>query len=204
MVKIQSRAGASLADVYDVQGSISGIDQLETRELPIVHEMGATVFSERFASAIRRIASNNVLQSVEWDVEVTNLPAGITRILSVAVFAGKTARVSHAAAYIRDPASGREVPFWAWDSAVDGEVKMRIQDNDGVVADAFLLQPAVPMNVPGMIIKQGTPPQQVPDIALRGASSAFGAGNVTTIMVLQLAFTHVGGISSIGLPVPSW
>ena len=45
MVKILSQAGISLADLYNVEGSIAGIEQLDTRELPIVHEMSGTIFS---------------------------------------------------------------------------------------------------------------------------------------------------------------
>jgi len=203
MVKILSQAGMSLADVYDVVGSVAGIDQLESREVSLVHEMGGTLVSERMSSFIRRTATNNILQSVTWDITVGDLPDGMSRILSVAVFCNVTARISHAQISVREPVGGREVPCWAWDSAIDDEITIRLQDNDGAVADFFLLRPDVMLNLPGMLFGGGQR-QQVPDFAFRGETAAFGAGNVTTVALVQLAFTHTGEISSFGLPVPSW
>jgi len=204
VVKILSQAGNSLADTYDVEGSIAGIDQLETRELPIVHEMGATVFSERLSGAIRRATSGAILQNTNFDIILTDLPATPSRVLGVTVVTDVAGRVSTAAILIRDAGAGREMPIFVWDS---GEQFMvcRMVENNAAVGTLELL--VTSLNLPGfppsMII--GTDqPQEVDQIAFRGRSTGFGAGTVTITALIYLAFSEVGGISSRGLPIPGW
>jgi len=206
MVKILSRSGDSLADTYNVVGSVAGIEQLETRELPIVHEMGATLFSERFSTTIRRQVSGALNQSNNFDVVITNLPAGISRIFGVAVFVpvAEAGRVSLAQVSVRDPTSGRELPIWLWSSVAGSEVTARLEDNAGGVATVSILRPAQPLEaIPSILTGRGQP-QRVSDIAIRAETLAFGAGTVTITALVYIGFSQVGGISSRGLPVPSW
>ena len=206
MVKILSRSGASLADIYDVRGSIAGIDQLETRELPIVHEMGATVFSERYQQTIRRLATAAIGQNTTWDLELADLPAGITRILGLGVFQnGAAGVVLHAQVSVRDDAQSREIPIWVWDDGIDAEPRVRIQDAGAAVATQFYLRAPMVEGLPSMLTSTGQT-QQTPNIFFRGLTSGFGAGTIICTMVLLIGHTAQPNNvpSSIGLPVPSW
>jgi len=207
MVKILSQAGESLADMYQAEGSIAGIEQLETRELPIVHEMGATVFSERFRLSILRIAAGATAQNTDIDVSVTTLPEAITRILGVQVFSDTVARVLSAQVSTHSPtltpiAVQQDFPIWAWDGTNSNSI--RLQDLN-TIATFDLLTPVVGGHIPSFITPgtdQGAFP--VRDIELRGRTTGFGAGTVTLTALLYLASTFAGGISSFGARVPSW
>jgi len=202
VVKILSRAGVSLADTYDVQGSIAGIEQLESREVTLAHEMGATIFSERLSGSIRRANTGDILQSVSWNIVLSDLPNFITRVLGVQVFADDSGRVNDVTVSIRDEDAGREIPIFAWDLNFTNVVS-RIEDNGGGVNTVRTLVNAI-VGAPSLLIGDSQP-QAVNRIAFRGSSTAFGAGNVNVTMVLYQAFTHIaGGLSSFGLPIPSY
>ena len=203
MVKILSKSGDSLADLYDVKGSIAGIDQLHTNELPIVHEMGQTVFSERLSADIRRATSGAIAQSTAWDVVITNLPNVPTRVLGAIIFADDGANVLRATLSIRDPLDEREIPILVWDTSEE-IVSARLQDDGAAIGSVDLLvSPLNPFNLPTMLIGSDQP-QPVNEIAFRGNSSAFGAGTVTVTALIYNAFAQIGGISSRGLPIPGW
>ena len=205
MVKILAQAGNSLADIYDVEGSIAGIDQLETRELPIVHEMGGTVFSERFSGNIRRAATAALAQNTAFDVVLQDFGATVQRVLAVSVFTDTVAgRVDNAMVAVRDPGDDREVPIWHWDTAVDADLAIRIVD-DGAAAQArIFLRPVTLLGGLPNILTGVDQPRSVQEIAFRGLTSGFGAGTVTLFLVLHVCFSQVGGLSSRGLPIPSW
>lgn len=203
MVKILSQAGITLADVYNVEGSVAGIEQLETRELTIVHEMGGTIFSERLTGAIRRITTGALTQNTDFNVVITDLPDGIWRVLNVLVIASATTRVSRAQLSIRDALDGREVPMLVWDVANDLESIVEIVENGGATGSQFALIPATGWQTPTMGVGIGQR-ATVNELALRGRTSSFGAGNVTVIALIYIAHSHVGGISSRGLPIPGW
>lgn len=201
--KILSQAGNSLADVYDIEGSIAGIDQLETKELPIVHEMGATVFSERLSGRIVRATTGDIAQNITFNVTMTGLGLTAQRILAIGVFADVNARADRVVVSIRDPVAGREVPIFVWSTAADVETAMRLQDDDGAVASVFALISALPVIVPNMLLGSDQP-QAVNEIVMRGITQGFGAGTVEIVMVVYTAFAQVEGVSSRGLPLPSW
>ena len=129
MVKILSQSGNSLADMYDVVGSIAGIEQLQTRELPIVHEMGATLFSERFNAGIRRMTTVALAQNTNFDVVIANLGRGIGRIFHVVCLANQQARALNVMVALRSTSDGREIPIFIWDTNDDVETAIRIDDN---------------------------------------------------------------------------
>jgi len=203
MVKILSRSGTSLADIYDVKGSIAGIDQLETRELSIVHEMGATVFSERLHTTIRRATDDALAQNTAFEAIITNLPSVPTRLLGMAVVTDDASRISRAAVMLRDPESsgGTEIPIWAWDQSTSVRVNF-IDLGSSVTFD--LLVSAPPVFVPTFIGGSGQQPDPVDEIVLRGVTTGFGAGTVFMRVFYYMAFPFLGGLSSRGLPVPSW
>lgn len=207
MVKILSQSGNSLADIYDVRGSIAGIDQLETRELPIVHEMGSTIFSERFVTTIRRAISGNVLQNTGINVVIENMPVMPTRILAIAVITDNALRLSRMALMARDPdsgAAGMEVPIWQWDSTNFTPVGM-IDLDDATPQVYELLRGTFEASfVPNFTGGSTQGASHVSQIALRGLTTGFGAGTVFVRALIYVAFPFVEGLSSRGLPVPSW
>lgn len=202
--KILSQAGISLADVYDVEGSKIDIERLDEHDVKLVHEMGSTVFSERLGSIIALRSTIALAQDLNWDIELTDLAVTPNRIMSLAIIA-VTDRVLTTSVAVRDPIAGREVPFYAWDTAVDGTQVIRFQNDGAAVAGAFLLRPSAgSFQMPQMTIGTLQKPFNVPTIMWRGTTSSFGAGTVIVTLVFQIGFAHRAGVSSFGLPVPSW
>jgi len=202
MTKILSQSGISLADTYDVQGSIAGIENLETENLPIVHEMGATVFSERVTGDVFRITTGVLLQSVDYNVVFSDLPIMPCRLLGVQVFSDTAARLARGAVNIRNNA-GREMPVWVWDQT--NELAVDFSDNGAAVASHEVLTPAPGFaQLPTMLFGTAQPRLGMSELALRGRTTAFGAGNVTVTALFFIAFPEQQGIPSIGLPIPSW
>jgi len=204
VVKILSQSGNSLADIYDVEGSIAGIDHLETHDLPIVHEMGATVFSERFSTLINRTSSTAIVQNTGWNVIIADLPSHPFRIFAVQMFVDVTARVLLASIAVSDPITGREIPIWSWDDATDIETRIAYSDDGAAAGTTIFLQPVdATRTLPHLMAGEGQP-QNMRDIAFRGVTTGFGAGNVTTVLLMHIGFSEVAGLSSRGLPIPSW
>jgi len=209
MVKVLSQSGDSLADLYDVVGSIAGIDQLITEELPIVHELGATIQSERFSLAMRNMSSGAILQSVDFDTVINDLPAGVTRVLGVFVTTNTAGRTAHVTVSLRDGDDDDELPIFSW-SAGQGDLEYvaRLAVDGGAVANVLLLRPLQNMpNLPSFLTSAGQPTnQRVAEIAFRGTSTAFGAGTVTARAVVLIAHTHFGSphLSNRGILIPSW
>lgn len=207
MPKILSQSGDSLADVYDVKGSIAGIDQLETRELPIVHEMGNTVFSERLGAEIVRLPTGDILQNANFDVTLASPPPNIFRVLGVVVLLDTTTRINIAQVSLRSTV-GREVPFFVWDIADDIETSIRIVENNAAATNTIALRSRFgPQGgVPTLGVSDGQPRMVGEEIVFRGRAAGFGAGTVECIALVHLASPEVtqGSLSSRGLPVPGW
>lgn len=203
MIKILSKSGDSLADMYDVKGSIAGIEQLNSREVSLVHEMGATLFSERFSGAIRRTSSGAIAQNLNWNNVLLDLPAGPFRIFGVAVFIDTSAAITMASIAVQDP-NGREVPIWSWDILDDVETRVRFSNDGAAVAATIFLRPTRNMeSIPHLMAGTGQP-QRVPNIAFRGQMAAFGGGTAECTALIHIGLSRVAGISSRGLPIPSW
>lgn len=206
--KVLSQAGNSLADIYDVEGSIAGIEQLESRELPIMHEMGQTVFSERFSTRVIRAVTGNMLQTVTFDLVLNaasgdEAPPGIpARLLGVTALTDAANRLQTAMIAVREPVSGREVPVWAWEST--GSIVVRIRENDGAAANLDLLLGDFIFQMP--VFVGGTEqPTFTSEIAFRGLTQTFGAGTVDLFFLLYIGVADPGVVpSSRGLPIPSW
>ena len=208
MVKVLSQAGISLSDVYDVEGSIAGTEQLDAREVQLVHEMGGTIFSERLGARITRVETAALSQSSDFDFVVTDLPEDITRIVGITVLATNAGRVGHCNVAARDGQGGREMPLWAFDFADDAELNIRIQEDGAAVANTVFLRPlaSVPA-LPSLLVNvriPGTGAVAINELTFRGSTRAFGAGTVTLVALIHMLFTHTTSLSSYGLPVPSW
>jgi len=204
MVKILSQAGISLADMYQVEGSIAGIEDLDTRELAIFHEVGATVFSERFRTTIREVDTGAIAQSTEFNLSINNLPASIVRILGIVAVADTASRLENCQVSVHDAVLdpiAQDFPIWAW-GGTSQNIRLSI---GGTVVQRNMLIP-VPESVLtptfGGGEDQGATP--VKDLRFRGDTTAFGAGTVLVNFFVYLAFSFTGGVSSFGARVPSW
>lgn len=204
MVKILSQAGSSLADVYDVAGSIAGIEQLETRELPIVHEMGQTIFAERYSTYVRLANSGNIAQNTDFNIIASDLPRTPARLLGVAVYSDAGARVLRAAIHTHDPETARDFPVWVYDGA--NFLATLMDDGGGPAVLDVLLGNVQATMVPNMV--GGTDQPEVVDrMAFRGRTTGFGAGTVFIRALYYIASSSTTGsisVSSRGLPIPSW
>jgi len=207
MTKILSRSGDSLADMYDIEGSIAGLEQLETKELPIVHEMGATIFSERLRTRIFRITTGGIDQSIVFNIEEVNLPDTPTRLFGVQVIVNGGARIARCAVLATDPTLGQDIPLWVFDATL-GEFEETDLEDAGVAVTRDVLVPRTGLNVfPAFVGGSGQGPADtmVSSITLAGETTAFGAGTVVITALLYLAFPARDiNISSRGLPIPSW
>jgi len=207
--KIQSQAGNSLADMYDVRGSIAGIDELFTQELPIVHEMGATVFSERLSSRITRVTTGAILQNADWSVEIIGMVSGgvLGRLVGVSVFTTAVARVLNASLSLQDSLGNeREIPIFAWDAAGSGagSIVVQLRDEGAAIADFDVLIPSPTGAVLPVVLTGALQPRPLDTIVFRGLTAGFGAGTVATVCLAHMLFPFQSGLSSRGLPVPSW
>ena len=210
MAKILSKSGSSLADTYQVEGSIAGIEELLSENVNLVHEMGATIMSERLAGRLVVMAPNAAAQNVNWDVGIaSNLqPIQPTRLLGVAVVVDVTSRISHASVHIATIPplqSLQDIPIWSWEAGAGSDFERTVRIKmDGTAANLIMLQPSfdTPM-IPNLII--GTAQQiPVPAINFRGRTASFGAGTVLPQCILYLAFPERQTPASHGLPLPSW
>ena len=200
MVKILSQAGISLADMYDVEGSIAGIDDLETRELGIVHEVGATVFSERFRTTFRRFVSAATAQNQNINNLFSNMPEGVSRILGVQVFADDGTRIANCSVSLRNPVSLQDIPIWIFD--VGNIDPVRFLDNN-IDTTIDLLHPVVGASLPNFVTL-GQAEDEMQQIDIRADTTGFGAGTVVLTALITLGFTFTGGVSAFGARVPSW
>jgi len=202
MPKILAQTGISLSDIYNIQGSIVGVEQLLAKEVQTVHEMGGTIFSERVGAQLFRSTTGDLAQSNTWDVEVTTIQPNVTRILGVQVFTDNGARVDRATVSVRDPLLGREIPIFAFDASLSPKsVAVRVDEN-GTITNLVALNSLFPP-LPSMLFGTNQP-NPVGEIAFRGLATGFGAGTVEVIMILYMATAEQQGISSFGLPVPGW
>lgn len=201
MVKILSKSGDSLADMYDVVGSIAGVEQLLSEEVSLVHEMGGTLFSERLSTTIRRGVTGDIAQSTVFAVGFSDLPTVPFRLIGVQVVTEVVARVAIAAVMVQDDVALREFPVWVWDTTNSRNVRFF---QDGAEAEVVLLTSDPAYNSLPVLMVGNRQPQSVPNIVLRGQTSAFGAGTVELTLIAYIAFAEVGGLGSRGLRVPSW
>jgi len=202
MPKVLGQAGISIADTYDVEGSIAGVEELDSHSVKTVHEMGSTIFSERLSGGFSRMGSGDILQSTSWDLTFDLSAIPIVRVMNVIVISDNAGRIAHCNVSVRDDPDGREVPIWIWDAGPDIVTSIRTEDSGVGVADQFTLRPGI-TQLPSMLL--GTDQSQpVNLLTFRGVTTAFGAGTVNPRAIIHTMFATVGGISSFGVPIPSW
>jgi len=209
MPKVLAQSGDSLADLYDVEGSIAGIENLESKDVGLVHEMGSTIFSERVHGAINVIQTGDILQDVAWNLSL-ELPR-LSRILNWSVVIDTAGRVNHCQLSMGDVTGSTEqdVPFWAWHGATgDFERTILMQIQGATAALAVELAPITAHGPTSPMLSFG--PEQpsaltrVNQINFRGSSGSFGAGTVEATAIIYHALVSEPRPSSRGLPLPSW
>jgi len=204
MSRALGQGGISLADTYDVDGSIVQVDELDAEEgVHLSHEMSTTIWSERAGQVFTQISNGDVLQTVVWDVFSAIGPNVIQRILNIQVIS-EADRIDHCGISLQDPDSEREMPLFVWDSGTDPAVPFRWSRDGGAASQFLLLQPAYNYS-PEMMFRHGAN-KLTPRLVFRGLSTTFGAGNVEAFALIHLARAEPTDRvnSSFGLPVPGW
>lgn len=199
--KILGQAGVSLADQYDVRGSIAGVEVLDSEEVKTVHEMGGTLFSERVSGSVNNITTGAILQNIQFDIGLSF--SQLTRILGIQVVTTSNTRLSRVQVSISSPPAfdNTDMPVWVWDLA-DGARSINVLIGGALQVLNLLVPPLAPL-LPNFLTGQDSP-RGVFTLNMRGLTTGFGAGNVTTQMLVYAAFPQAAGLSSFGLPVPSW
>lgn len=205
MAKVLARTGVSLADVYNILGSIVGVDQLNVEEIQGVHEMGGTIFSERLTGVIGQIRAFEIAQSTDFAVALPIL-SGLLRVLGIVVVADAAARVTNVQVSFSDTIGGNEqdFPAFAWATAIDAERAILMQIDGAVAATAIQFVPLGVPQVPSLIVGTEHRANNVPTILMRGQTAAFGAGDVTINAFIYLASAADQALSSFGVPIPGW
>lgn len=208
MTEILSQAGFSLADMYDVVGSIAGIDELLSKEVSLVHDMQAQIFSERFRFQMFQVRSDPTGQNTNIDLNIDligGLGDSIGRILGVVVVCNLATQMATASVAAHRPALGpaifRDFPFWIW----GGDTFPTRLGLDGTIVQRDVLIGAPGQNMlPSFAggTKQG--PFPFTDIRCRGRTSGFGAGTETVWFLVYVGFTQTDGVSNYGARVPGW
>jgi len=209
--KIQSQSGVSLADTYDVEGSIAGVENLESKDVSLFDEMGGRVFAERLRSFILNISTTAIAQSTTFDISFSGIPDSPNRIIAACLTAPVAGRVAHAALHLSQDTGDTfftDQPIVAWDDAVDPEVICRFALKGANQSNAIVMRPAGLAFEP-LLMTRMAPDFTMPELKLRGKSSAFGAGTIIVTAIVLIAranpeTTVAGTPSSHGLPVPSW
>lgn len=207
MAKILSQAGDSLADSYDVAGSIAGVEDLITQDVQLIHEMGGTIFAERLTAQILTIASPSTAQNSEFSGSFASAADSPTRILGIQVLTSAANRVQLASVSILASDASQEQPIFVFDSTDDEEGLVVCTVGGGASTTYGHLSPRLAAT-PTMMIRHGDT-NSMPSLQLRGLTEGFGAGTVQVTALVHIAragpATPVAGTpESHGLPLPSW
>lgn len=209
MSKILSQAGDSLADSYDVAGSIAGVEDLISADVQLLHEMGGTIFSERLRSQVITLATGAIGQNSEFEAtfDFDELVDSPVRILGIQVVASAVTRVQLAQVSIQGVGSSGEFPFYIFDYDDDpsGLVILSIQ---GAAVDTYIQLSPRQIQVPTLITRKGDE-GTMPGLVLRGLTTGFGGGTVQCTALINIcragqATPVAGDPKSHGLPLPSW
>jgi len=199
--KILGQSGTSLADAYDVQGSIVGVSELDADSVKTVHEMGGVMFSERLSATVNNLSITPTAQNTDFE-RTQVLGPQPSRLIGMVVTADEAGRILQAAVSISTiGAAVSDCPIWNWvENGIEEAIRLEIS---GTVFDQILMVPVGPPNLPVLVV--GTDSEDpAPTITVRGTTSAFGAGNAALTVTLYFAFPRAEGLSSRGLPIPSW
>ena len=218
MAKVQAQAGKSLADVYAVEGSIVGVEELVTQDVTLSHEMGGEIHSERLTCNQVRISSGDIAASTDFNVGVNPSGTGVApyytpdvtnRILGVflAVVAADVNHFEYVALSLRDLNSSREMPIYTWDDSDDDQTRVLWNDDGAGSAEHYQLR-SRGLYIQTLATRMGDE-QVMCQIMCRGRTKAFGGGTAEVIALVQClrparVQITAGQPRSHGLPLPSW
>ena len=209
MPKILSQAGISLADVYNVQGSVAGVDELDVNEVKAVHDLGPQIHSERTLGFIIR-DTIGIAQNTAFGFFIEDFADSATRILGFSVLASVAGRLTHVSIAIRHAIGNvREMPIWVWDTADDVEKGIQWSDDGAAASAVIYLQVVGDVYLPTLLTRMGAE-RAMGGFSIRGLSSGFGAGTVDVFTLVHICRPNeslvpgAGEPSSHGLPIPSW
>jgi hypothetical protein len=210
MPKILAQAGISLADSYDVEGSIVGVEDLNAGDVSLIHEMGGTIMSERLQSFILRLVPTAPAASSNWTVSSGELPDCANRILGAIVVmpSANSTDITNCSISIQNGAIDRQFPFWTWDTGEDAEIRIRFNLDGAGPEDFRQLRPREGIQLPSLATRLGLG-EQMPNIRFNGTTSAFGGGTVAIEAYVHICRPNPevpspGHPSSHGLPLPGW
>jgi len=206
--KILSQAGVSLADVYEIEGSVVGLENLDVGDIQGVHDLGPQIQSERLRTFYVTLATGDILQNIAFEVIAGGIPDSVNRILGVQVIFENAGRLDFASLSISDSVTGNEIPIWVWDKNDDPERRMRWSISGAAVVQDIQCQPLGPSLLPYLITRHGDS-GLMPNLIFRGQADGFGAGNMNARCVVALCRPNTGNPgagepSSHGLPIPGW
>jgi hypothetical protein len=203
-----------MADSYDIEGSIVGVENLDSSSVGLVENMGQRVFSERMTSHLLRISSGSLAQNAAWDIVASPFPDGPCRITNIVFIALTASRVSMADLMIADPNSNVEMPIATWASGAvtiggvaDNERPIRFDDDSAGAGTVSYLGQTLATS-PQLVVQMGQAPG-MPVLKFRGLTSGFGGGTVEVLCYVSHCRPNVlspapGHPSSVGLAIPSW
>jgi len=208
MGKFRSQAGISMAQSYQIEGGIVGVEELLSKEVHLAESFGERVFSERLQSFFIKISSGAIAQSLSWAVTAGGIPDSPNRILSVQciIGSGDASKIVNANVDIEDVSSGRELPIYVYDTDIDAERDLRWSDDGAAAANFSLLGHS--LDVPTLITRFGDE-LLMPTFMFRGRTTAFGAGTIEMFALIHMVRANPGSPtpghpSSHGLPLPGW
>lgn len=203
--KIQGRAGHSMAACYDLRGSIAGLEEMDLATTVPVLEIDGRVFAERLQGAIRRLEIADIVASEVFNAEISNFPEGHWKLHGIQVITGSgeaASNINNLTVNLVSNDGLNEIPIWVWD---DGKAQInRISIAGAAAGNADFLDPHLGYTLPPIIISNAPARGAMDSIFVRGIAQAFGAGEFDINVFFYLSHVHVTGISSFGLPVPSW
>jgi len=204
MAIIQAPTGLSLASLYDVISGRIVLGPLLTEEgIHLSHEMGQTIFSERFQQQVFRAKTSATGQNLNFEAFFSNLPETPTRILGCIVLTSVTARILRAQVSLNiSTGNERDFPFWVFDGT--NEDSVRVVEDGSAVANRLSLRPQPEITQLPIMFPGTGQPKSINNIVLRGTTLGFGAGDVTVTVLLAIALAERQAVGSRGLPVPSW
>jgi len=204
MPKILSQSGITLADQYDVEGSVAGVEDLNSQDVSLTHDMASVLQAERMCGDIFRLSTGALAQTIIINSVMVGLPNFPTRIHQIAVVnfnKDSGTRLTDLSINIRDANQSAEVPAWVWaGTTIDG----RISNLAGATANCEFLVPNPALSVIPSMLYGSSQPQVVENFAMRGLTTTFGAGTVELVLMVYLGFNAQKAVSSAGVPVPSW
>ena len=203
MGKILTRSGATLADVYDIEGSIAGVEALLTENVTLQHEMGGTILSERLISETRIFQTGDLLQSVNFEV-FEGQPTVHSRIVALSVFADTASRIQRVMVGFFDGQTGGDTtnPIFSFETGTGSDFARVIRVRIG--GSLFNIGKLIPTDAVTVPVFQVGAPVERQTLSAIGTTTAFGAGTVQLTVIVTRVFPRLEGISSRGLPVPSW